>query len=227
MCNQWTVLGGWAISPAILSSIFGNESYYVDINRHIDAVVNNSRLIPDWKDYFLSDLFQSFPRTRFLAGWSTGAIIAATLAPVIKPDLLVLFAPTKSFCKQPSFIHGLRPKILHSMISALEIDKIAVLEQFFANCGVDPIQQIEDYSVKELQNGLFFLLQAQLNNLSRLNCRTLCFHGTEDRIIPIGAGRELCREIGGSMHEFVGSHAFFQKTADEILTILSKELCIY
>lgn len=221
MCNQWTVLGGWAISPAILSPIFGNGSRYIDINRHMSAVVNNSQLIPSWKDYFLSDLFQNSVRTPFLAGWSTGAIIAATLAPVVKPDLLVLFAPTKSFCRLPSFIYGMRPSILHSMISTLKINKLAVLEQFFINCGLDSVLHIEDYSVKELQDGLFFLLQAQLTGLSQLDCRTLCIHGTEDKIIPIGAGRELCREIGGSMHEFAGSHAFFQKKTDEILTILS------
>ena len=224
MNSFWTVLGGWALSPSILSDIFGDSSKYIDINRHISPVIKNTELIPDWKDHFLDLISRDFKRPFYLAGWSTGAIIAAALAPIIKPDALVLFSPTRSFCRRQSFSYGMRPSILHTMINALESDKETVLQQFFSNCGADQFSREEDYSIEELQKGLFFLSQVHLFEHLRINCPIFCFHGTEDKIIPVDAGRDFCKQIGGSMNEFSGSHSFFQKAKNEILNILSKYL---
>ena len=44
----WTVLGGWAVPPAVLESIFGKNSNYIDINPLIPSLFDKGTLVPDW-----------------------------------------------------------------------------------------------------------------------------------------------------------------------------------
>ena len=220
MRNPWTVLGGWALPPQELIPLFDDNARFIDVNHQMKKIVTNEQLIRNWDSQLAQLLFTDNSEPCYLAGWSTGAIIATALASIIKPKALILFAPTQSFCRRESFLQGTRPSIIKTMINELDYKKEAVLLQFFSRCGIDNDHSTENYSVKELQNGLFFLLQVNLSKLVPLECPVICFHGKEDKIIPIEAGRVICKAIGGTMYELEGPHAFYQKSAREIKTII-------
>jgi surfactin synthase thioesterase subunit len=220
MLNHWTVFGGWAMPPQVLLPIFSDFDSFIDINKLMDNIIINEQLVEDWASKLLPLLFTDNSQPCYLAGWSTGAIIATALAQIIKPKALILFAPTHSFCRHESHLHGTRPSVLKAMIGEIQIKKDLVLEQFFTRCGIHSFQSTEDYSVKELQNGLFFLLQVHLSKLLPLECPVICFHGKNDLIIPIEAGRDISKAIGGTMYEIDGPHAFYQKSNQEIKSII-------
>lgn len=206
--------------PQELKPIFDDNSHFIDINLQMSKIIINGQLIEDWYSKLAQLLFTDNSPPCFLAGWSTGAIVATALAQIIKPKALILFAPTHSFCRREAFLHGTRSSVLKAMISELESKKETVLKQFFTRCGIDTYRSTENYSVKELQNGLFFLLQVQLSKLLPLECPVVCFHGKDDKIIPIEAGRDVCKTLGGTMHELDGPHAFYQKSVQEIKSII-------
>lgn len=220
MLNLWTVLGGWASPPQELSPIFGDNASFFDINKLMNNIIINEKLVEDWENKLLPLLFTGNSQPCYLAGWSTGAIIAVAMAQIIKPKALILFAPTHSFCRHEPHLHGTRPSVLKTMISELQIKKDTVIEQFFTRCGIHSYLSTEDYSVKELQNGLFFLLQVHLSKLLPLECPVICFHGKDDLIIPIEAGRDISKAIGGTMYEIDGPHAFYQKSVQKIKSII-------
>ena len=76
----WTVLGGWAVPPAVLESIFGKNSNYIDINPLIPSLFDKGTLVPDWIQRLKNILEPRLSMPLYLAGWSTGAILSLSLA---------------------------------------------------------------------------------------------------------------------------------------------------
>lgn len=213
MKNSIVVIGGWAAGPAVLEPIFGNRAVYIDINHLMPSIVQDLRLIGDWKQK-LKDLLSPYWSTcSTLAGWSTGAIAAAAIADLIDISKLVLLSATPSFCRRKNFRYGMRPQIVHSMITSIKENKETVLKQFYSQCGFTDISfNYSQYSIEELTCGLQFLMQVDLLPIAPLpdsSCQIHCLHGSEDNIIPSGAGNFLCHQIGGIWHQFSGPHAFF------------------
>jgi len=213
MTNSLVVIGGWAVDPAVLRPIFGNQATYIDINHLMPSIVCDQGLISDWKQK-LKDLLSPYLATGVtLAGWSTGAIAAAAVAGLVNISKLVLLSATPSFCRRDSFRYGMRPQIVRNMITSIKEDKETVLKRFYYQCGFTDISfDHSQYSIEELTCGLQFLMQADLLSIATLrdsSCQIHCLHGSEDRIIPSEAGNFLCQRLGGNWYQLNGPHAFF------------------
>lgn len=213
MTSSIVVIGGWAVDPSVLKSVFGIHASYIDINSIIPFIVEDHRLIVNWKQKLKDLLFADYPKVVTLAGWSTGAIVAAAIADLVNISKLILLSATPSFCRRDNFRYGMRPQIVHNMIASINENKEPVLKQFYNQCGLTDIPfDYDRYSIKELICGLQFLMQADLQPIAPLrdsSCQIHCLHGSEDRIIPPEAGNFLCHQIGGTWHQLSGLHAFF------------------
>lgn len=220
MDNPFTiVLGGWAIDCTPLKPLFGPDAVYIDINPIMDLLVQSGTLDPMWPEK-LADLILPHVKQKpfVLAGWSTGAIMACALAPLIKPAALVAISSTRSFCRKSGFPYGQRSSLLASMRRQLEINKSRVLGEFFANCGftLEKYPPVDSYSIKTLNNGLCFLEQAVVEPVISGKIQSLFIHGLRDAIIPIAAGKQTCADFEGKFVEVDAPHAFFIKPDMEL-----------
>jgi pimeloyl-ACP methyl ester carboxylesterase len=217
-------LGGWSLSPDLLDVVFAKNTSFIDSNEIIDSIVDTSTLSDSWAQDIIKNYFGSFTSDSSLAGWSTGAMIAVALAPILRPKALILISPTLSFIRRDNYIFGTKSSLVTSMINELAADKHKVLEQFHTRCGFETLQNSENYSVPLLQKGLFFLQQADLLASPTPSCPVICMHGTNDRIIPVKAGHFACDHLCGNMHTFNGGHQFFIQYANEIKTIIESQM---
>jgi predicted esterase len=217
-------LGGWSLSPEILEPLFNSNITCVDSNVLIDSIVDNMHLSDTWISKLIQTSFSSFTSDSILAGWSTGAMIAAALAPQLRPKALILLSPTLSFIRRDGYTSGTKSSLVASMINELGVNKQGVLEQFHKRCGFESLQNSEKYSVPLLQKGLFFLQQADLLLSPPPSCPVICMHGTSDIIIPVKAGHFACERFNGSMHTFDGGHQFFKQYCIEIKTIIESQV---
>ncbi len=217
-------LGGWSLSPDLLNVVFTDSTTFIDSNLLIDAIIDNTILSDTWISKLIQTYFGSFTCDTILAGWSTGAMIAAALAPLLQPKALILLSPTLSFIRRDSYTFGTKSSLVASMINELAADKHKVLEQFHKRCGFETLRNSENYSVPLLQKGLFFLKQADLLVSPPPSCPVICMHGTGDSIIPVKAGHYACEHLRGSMHTFDGGHQFFIHYANEIKTIIESQV---
>lgn len=218
--SRWTVIGGWSLPPQLLSGIFGNAARYIDSNDELPGIFENEHLPEHWPQILADQLFPAAVQPDLLAGWSTGAIIAAALAPIIKPKALLLFSSTPSFVRRDSFLHGTRTALVSSMIKELASDCNGVLKQFYTRCGFTDLPSQKNYSVISLQKGLFFLQQANLLTAASPSCPVICMHGISDAIIPLRAGQMFCEKHGGTMYEIAGAHQFFLNETQKIKSII-------
>jgi predicted esterase len=217
-------LGGWSLSPELLNDVFTDNTTFVDSNVVIDSIVDTTILSDTWISKLIHNYFGSFTSDSILAGWSTGAMIAAALAPHLRPMALILLSPTLSFIRRDTCTFGTKSSIVTLMINELAVDMHKVLEQFHKRCGFEALQNSENYSVPLLQKGLFFLQQADLLESPPPSCPVICMHGTKDCIIPVKAGQFACEHLRGSMHTFDGGHQFFKQYANEIKTIIESQV---
>lgn len=224
MNHKVIVFGGWAIDTSIFNPIFGSRAGYIDINRFMLSLIKNDRLIPNWKEKLIELAFPEEHKSFTLIGWSTGAIAALAIAPLTKVSRLILLSATPSFCRRTDFHYGTKPSILNKMINSLKEYPTPVLQQFYKECGFEEHAiNYENYSKEELIAGLQFLQQVSLLPLSPVHCPVNCFHGTDDRIIPAGAGKYLCDKICGEWSQYEGSHVFFNK--EEVKIRLKDIVC--
>jgi surfactin synthase thioesterase subunit len=169
----------------------------------MEMLVEGDALKGDWQQLLLDHCATSLPQEpELLLGWSTGAMVAWVLAPLLKPRRMVLLAPTPTFCRRDEFRFGTRPKVLQSMRSALSSDRRGTLERFWDSCGLPPSLWPPSlpYTTDQLRAGLVFLEHASLLPLAATPCPLKVFHGSADRIISVEAGKFFAHEARG---EFV------------------------
>jgi hypothetical protein len=220
MNKNWTVLGGWAAPPSMLKPIFGDSSTYIDINKIMPNLFNNDILIPDWKEHLYKLLQGQFFEPLYLAGWSTGALAVLSILPFVTAKKIVLISATPSFCRKENFRFGTRVSVLQSMIKSLKTDTNQVLKQFFTECGIDWPNINNIYTLEELLAGLHFLDQVSFFSPLPYSSKPLFFHGTDDKIIPVNAGKYVCEHMSGIWHAFTGPHAIFNTNQLAIKTII-------
>jgi len=139
MIERWLVFGGWAIDPAVLQPLFGDSASFIDINPLMPLTIDNDALRSDWQDRILITLKPVIPEKPFgIAGWSTGAIIAAALASKINPGAGIFISATPSFCRrrEQNFLQGQRNSVLKTMRDQLAVNHKTVLENFYKQCGL-------------------------------------------------------------------------------------------
>jgi len=211
MSERWIVFGGWGIPPEILAPLFNDDAVLIDSTVLAAALVRNNALITDWEDTLATMVLPHVAGTPFyLAGWSTGAIMAWSFARMHPPRGAVLLSATPSFCRRPGFPQGQHPSMLRAMRRRIAERVDMVLEEFCGECGVPycPTPAVQT-KIPELTGGLRFLEEASLFPLDKAAIPTLFLHGRNDTIIPIDAGRYFSAQTGGDFHEYDGPHAFF------------------
>jgi surfactin synthase thioesterase subunit len=147
---NWFVFGGWALPPFILSPVFGTDAIYIDANAIIPSLIDNGTLSDDWQQKLCDIVVKEsiLPGTPLgIAGWSTGAMLAWSLADKLKPDAGVFISATPSFCKkrESGFLSGQKSSVLKSMRERLLIDPDTVVEKFYRQCGI-PVQPTPGHS---------------------------------------------------------------------------------
>jgi pimeloyl-ACP methyl ester carboxylesterase len=213
--NKTIVFGGWAVSPDILKSIFGNDARYIDVNPIMPKLFASNQLSDNWIDTVISECQLQLTGGITIAGWSTGAMFAYAAARVCPPQNLILLSATPCFCRKDDFRFGTRPSVLDQMISALDNDRDAVLQSFYERSGLAYNPSIPpNYSSTELIHGLMFLKQANLRPITPLSINPIFYHGRDDLIIPISASKYFCEQAGGEHVGVDGGHGFFTKTTE-------------
>jgi pimeloyl-ACP methyl ester carboxylesterase len=238
---NWLVFGGWALPPSLLEPLFGPDAAYIDTNAIMPYLVNDGKLHSDWQQKLFNIVEKKsvIPDKPFgIAGWSTGAMLAWSIACRLNPAAGVFISATPSFCRrrESGFSYGQKCSVLKSMREQLLIDPEAVLMKFYEQCGMqidvnndistsrnsnyplnighviieNQIKQFNGYSIDQLISGLHFLEQATLLPLEMSSFPALFIHGKDDTVIPIDAGRYFCTEASGTFVEHDSPHAFFQ-----------------
>jgi hypothetical protein len=222
MDKSYIVFGGWGFSPDILRPVFGDKSHYVDVNKLMPLLFHEMELLTNWLDIIHNHVSSTWSGNQLhVAGWSTGAIIAAALSSNIEIDSLVLLSATPSFCRVPGFPYGQRPGVLKKMREELEKSDNTVVKQFVLQCGLPESELPGDTNDStSLQQGLCFLEAVNLLGMTSLSDNKIIFHGAEDNIIPASAGKYFSSQINAEYHEYSGGHVFFQNNVKKIQGIL-------
>ena len=208
MPETWIVFGGWAVKPEILAPLFGPSAVFIDSNPVAPAMMRGTALAPDWRRLAIDCIAPKIPPgTLRIAGWSTGAILAAAVAGFAKPSCAVFISATPSFCRRPGFAFGWKGRVLQAMREELASDRGWVLDKFYMQCGIGDAQAAGTDA--ELSAGLHFLEQASLLPPAPFPFPSLFLHGNADTVVVPDAGKYFCKEGGGRYKEFDGPHAFF------------------
>jgi surfactin synthase thioesterase subunit len=211
MKYRWLVIGGWSISPDILIPLFGRKSVYIDINDYFQNIVAGETLDEKWPEKIIHSLSNFIYDTDIaIAGWSSGAFAAYTLAGIIKPKRLALLSAALSFCKRKNHIYGQEQSVLKVMRRQLKRDNIAVLKGFQKQCGLNEYcDKSEKYSIENLNAGLVFLEHVDLSSYPIPLCPISIFHGKEDEIFPCNSGELMSKKTGSEFYALPGGHVFF------------------
>jgi pimeloyl-[acyl-carrier protein] methyl ester esterase len=217
MADRFTVLGGWGISPDVLRPVFGDASTYIDVNGLMPLIIEKRTLRIDWREIIAAAIRRSISPPGLLAGWSTGAILAAACAPLLPVRGLVLLSATPSFCRTATFKYGLRSSVLHTMRERLSVDPDTVIDDFRKQCGLPgAAPRPLFYPAGELAAGLDALQQMSLFDQHDTIGPAIIFHGRNDRIIPAAAGEFLSVRSGGTFVSLNGTHACFINNSEII-----------
>jgi pimeloyl-ACP methyl ester carboxylesterase len=217
--ERWIVLGGWAAAPEILRPVFGDEGVvYVDVNEAMPFLGG-----PDWPARaagFLRERGAEGGAFR-LAGWSTGAMVAASAAPLLGPRILALLSSADSFCGGEG---GWPARVVRRMRKRLAEDPAGVRAEFAERCRdprdgpVDGACFEKPYPADALGAGLEFLERYRRDPAAgRAAYPVLAFHGRDDKIVPSRAGRAAAESAGARFAEFEGGHLFFTNPGNAAL----------
>ena len=174
-----------------------------------------------------------------LCGWSLGGMAALSLvgSAAISTQGMVLLSTTPCFTAKGDWPYGLPATEVKLLRRNLQRSYLPTLGQFFRRMFEG--EQIRPERLREIrrfavyQDNLpepeaainlldIFATQDQRPVLSQIRCPTLVLHGSEDRITPIGAGRDLAQGLPqAQLKEYAGfGHAPFLSdpglVADEI-----------
>lgn len=179
-----SIISGWAHGLQAIQPIGDAMEDRFKVKLMTGAKVLNDRHIPD------SD---------FIITGSMGGLLAMELM-LASCRKLVLISSTAKFCADGDYPHGTHEKVLCRMILQLERNPATVLDDFFKNVH-HPFRESRAAMVArkhvmqdmdDLIAGLDYLLRSDVReNVSSIDIPVLLLHGTEDRIIPVGAAEWL------------------------------------
>lgn len=242
------LLHGWAMSSAVFGEAVQNLSNEFcvltpDLPGHGQST--------GCKDYSLDSLardlalwMEGLQLTDVrLLGWSLGGQIALRLASLTKHRLsrLLLISTTPRFVADEEWSHGLAEGQVRIMAQGLKRRFARTLEGFFnqqfgeQEINSDRRQWLSEHlspSVIPPQHeatlgALETLRTSDLRaELGELELPTLVLHGTEDKIIPLGAGRYLAGTLAQARFQPLeqAGHAPFLSCPEEVFQ-LWREFC--
>ncbi len=210
MAHSGLVIGGWGAGPDLLRPLFDDSAEYADVNQLMPSLVQGETLRENWIDVVERRYARKAENALFIAGWSTGAIVALALAQRIAPRKLVLLSATPSFCRRAGFRFGWKPGVIGTMIERLYVPGNTVAADFAAAAGIKNADAAHDGGT--LAAGLRFLEQANLlPSLAKAGFPAFVLHGQEDAIVPLRAGEMLAAALGARFCPCPGGHVFFDK----------------
>jgi pimeloyl-[acyl-carrier protein] methyl ester esterase len=161
---------------------------------------------------------QTIPESDVIVTGSMGGLLAMELLPE-SCKKLVLISSTARFCATADYPCGTHEKILKRMIMQLKQSPESVLNDFFKNvhhpnqesrrsillrCEAMPdwadlTKQDASSTLIDLAAGLEYLLNTDVRSMvPAINIPAQLFHGSEDRIIPLGAAEWLNKNLPDS-----------------------------
>ncbi len=147
-----------------------------------------------------------------LGGWSLGGMLAMELAarPSVAVERLLLIGTTPRFTAAPDWPHGLPVTQVRALARNLERRFAATLGEFFAltfapgEADAARLRAVRAFAVQPAglpdqgsAASLLGLLEHhdQRHVPAAIPCPALVVHGTEDRIVPVAAGRALATAL--------------------------------
>lgn len=242
------LLHGWSMSSAVFNEAMQTLS---DEFRVIAPDLPGHGQSTPGKDYGLDSLagdlsswMEGLNLTDVrLLGWSLGGQIALRLASFAKQRLsrLLLVATTPRFVADKEWPHGLSEGQVRIMVRGLQRRFDKTLTDFFA----------QQFGKQEMSTDRWQLMNEQLSpsvmppdkeaalaaletlrisdirsQLADLATPTLVLHGTEDRIVPLGAGRFLAETLPQARFQTLmqAGHAPFLSYPEQVFQ-LWREFC--
>jgi pimeloyl-ACP methyl ester carboxylesterase len=158
-------------------------------------------------------------------------MIASVLASRMNAQALIVISAAARFCRSlPEYPLGWKPSALDRMVAAIQSDPGGTINSFYAQCGVIPdlidqyAKNAASYTKETLCAGLEFLkTDLVCQALKKPSCPSLVLHGSDDRVVPMEAGRQLADKLGVQFAPLPGSHVFFtdkdvQKTMRKVVS---------
>lgn len=224
------LLHGWSLSGLAFSELAGYlESYRLllpDLPGHGGSSPSPAPSLTALADDLAAWLAAEVAAPVLLGGWSLGGMVAMELTarPVFPVERLLLIGTTPRFTANDDWPFGLPATQVRALERNLERRFAMTLAEFFAltftpgEVDDSRLRAIRAFAVHPADlpdpasaAALLALLQShdQRHLSATITCPALVVHGTEDRIVPVGAGRALAASLPqGRLCEFaVTGHA--------------------
>lgn len=218
-------LPGWAGNNRIWTRPQSALNAYRHLSPDYDGVTNPGD--------FIDRVAACLPATPcILVAWSLGGMLALEAAanmPMVQG--LVVCGGTGCFVNRHRDL-GWPPAILRRMQRNLDSDPTTTIRQFIAEMFADtdraqhfidttyPHGLLDDcsYNAAALDAGLQYLADTDLSDsIENVRCPVLWFHGIEDSICPIGAGRAAADKLVNCQFvELPGGHLPAFETSDAL-----------
>ncbi|MFT5122482.1 MAG: pimeloyl-[acyl-carrier protein] methyl ester esterase [Kiritimatiellia bacterium] len=155
----------------------------------------------------LIELLKTFDDPPQVVGWSLGGMYAIEAARQ-EPDLInsmILLSTTLRFLEDDDYLWGFPPANLRALRLGLRKDPEATLQKFAAEACIPQSTDIlpDDCFYLEpeaLTRGLDYLEKTDLRSTNFAAMPPSCvFHGKQDRIMPVNAGRMVSEKLNSLM----------------------------
>lgn len=213
------MLHGWSMSGAVFAEVAKELSSHFqvfcpDLSGHgwsEAGAISLEALVRDLCEW-LSALRIERPA---LLGWSLGGQVAIPLALAenLSVERLILMSTTPCFCQKGDWAHGLPVTQVRTMKRQLQRAYLKTLGDFFdlqfssGELSAERRREVLAFAVRPSRiadpenciDALEILSSEDLrDSLPSLTCQTLVLHGSNDQIIPCGAGEYLAETIQGA-----------------------------
>lgn len=221
------LLHGWSLSGLAFSELADHLADFrlllPDLPGHGGSSPAPSPTLPALADDLAAWLAVTVPGPVRLGGWSLGGMLAMELTarPYVPVERLLLIGTTPRFTASADWPFGLPATQVRALARNLERRFAATLGEFFAlSFGPDEVDAarlrairafaIQPAGLPDPASAAALLALLEQHDQRQLPvaiaCPTLVVHGTDDRIVPVGAGRALAALLPhGRLCEFAAT----------------------